>query len=97
MPQQFRQAPANYGSTISKNIIRGITFFSLPALAAGQSNATTMSLDTYMHNFYIVSGVSVGIFLLSSCIGCIIKNAKHCKRQRDLDAEDDEVSLGQLT
>lgn len=93
--QQCRRAPAYYGTTITRNILLGITFLSLPSLAAGQSNATTMDFNTYMHNFYIVSGVSVGLCALSSCAGCIYKNIDYFKRQRDTD-EDNNAQPEQI-
>jgi hypothetical protein len=92
--QQFNRAPAQYGATITGNILRCVTFLSLPMLAAGQSNAT-MSLEAYMNNFYIVSGVSIGIFLMSSCAGCIYKNSSYCKKPRDAD-ENNDTPLEQI-
>jgi hypothetical protein len=94
--QQFNRAPAQYGATITGNILRCVTFLSLPMLAAGQSNATTMSLDTYMNYFYITTGVGFGICLVSSCVGCFMKNAKHCKKPESNEAEDTEASLEQI-
>jgi hypothetical protein len=95
--QRFKQAPIYYSTVISRNITQLVTFFSLPTIAAGQSNATTMSLDAYMNNFYIVLGVSAGIFLASSCVGCFIKNSKHCKNPQYNEAEDTEDSLEQVS